>query len=70
VDEVTELERITDEEDRRIVAHKVPISFFGVELDCKAAHIAFGIGRAAAMPCAMTRNLAALSAVLYSCLVL
>ena len=47
VDEVTELERITDEEDRRIVAHQVPIAFFGVELDCKATYIAFGIGRAA-----------------------
>jgi hypothetical protein len=32
---------------RGIVADKVPIAVFGVEFQRKAAHVAFGVGRAA-----------------------
>ena len=45
--EVRELERIAQEEDRRVVAHQVPVAFLGVELHGKAADVALGIGRAA-----------------------
>ena len=45
--EVGELERITQEEDWRVVAHHVPVAFLGVELDREAADIALGIRRAA-----------------------
>ena len=45
--QVRELERIPDEEHRCIVAHQVPVSFLGVELQREAADIALGIGRAA-----------------------
>ena len=47
MDEVGELERIAHEEDRRIVADDVPVAFFGIEAQRKAAHVALGIGRAA-----------------------
>ncbi|MND87604.1 hypothetical protein D3C80_796070 [compost metagenome] len=43
VNEVRELQRITHEENWRVVANQIPIAFFGVELQCKAAHIALGI---------------------------
>mmetsp|Transcript_10322 Transcript_10322/g.32898 ORF Transcript_10322/g.32898 Transcript_10322/m.32898 type:complete len:253 (+) Transcript_10322:594-1352(+) len=46
VDEVGELERVADEEHWGVVADHVPVAFLGVELDCKAARIAGGVGRA------------------------
>src|SRR5258708_27992638 len=46
MNEITEFQRITDKEDRRVVAHHVPITFFGVELYGKAAWVSFRIGRA------------------------
>ena len=45
--EIRELERVAQEEDRRVVADHVPVAFLGVELDREAADIALGIGRAA-----------------------
>jgi hypothetical protein len=45
--EIRELERIAQEEHRRVVANQVPVAFLGVELQCKAANVALGIGRAA-----------------------
>ncbi len=44
VDEIGELQRITHKENRRVVTNQIPVAFFGVELQCKAAHIALGIG--------------------------
>src|SRR5438132_7766435 len=41
---VGEFVRISDEEDRGIVADQVPITLLGVELHRKAAHVALGIG--------------------------
>ena len=46
VDEVGELERVADEEDRRVVAGHVVVAFLGVELDREAARVALGVGRA------------------------
>ena len=43
MDEVGELERVADEEHRRIVADQIPVAFFGVELDGKTTHVALGI---------------------------
>ena len=40
VDQVGELDRILDEEDRDVVADEVPVAFLGVELHGEAAHIA------------------------------
>ena len=48
VDEVGELDRILDEEDRNVVPHHVPHAFIRVKLDGESAHIARGIGRTAA----------------------
>jgi len=45
VDEVAELERIADEEDRRVVADHVPVALLGVELHREAAGIAGRVGR-------------------------
>ncbi len=45
-DEVGELERVADEEDRGVVADEVPVAFLGVELEREAAHVALGVGRA------------------------
>ena len=45
--EVRELERVAQEEDRRVVADEVPVSFLGVELDREAADVALGVGCAA-----------------------
>jgi hypothetical protein len=44
VDEVAELERIPDEEDRRVVANEIPIPFLGIELHRKPARISGAIG--------------------------
>ncbi len=45
--EVGELQRITQEEHRRVVAGHVPVAFLGVELDREAADVALGVGRTA-----------------------
>ena len=45
--EVGELQRIAEEEHRRVVADDVPVAFFGVELQGEAADVALGVGRAA-----------------------
>ena len=45
--EVGEFQRVAQEEHRSVVAHEVPVALFGVELDGKAADVAFGISRAA-----------------------
>src|SRR5690606_25097023 len=47
MNELGELVRIAHEEDRRVVADQIPVAFLGVELDRKAANIAFSVGRAA-----------------------
>ena len=46
VDEVRELHRVLDEEDRDIVPDEVEIALVGVELDREAAHVAREIARA------------------------
>ncbi len=46
VDKVRELQRIAHEEHGSVVANQVPIAFFGIELDGKAAHVALGVRRA------------------------
>ena len=46
VDEVRELQRVTHEEDRRVVADEIPVAFGGVTLDREAAHVAFRVGGA------------------------
>ena len=45
VDEVGELDRVLDEEDRDVVADEVPVAFLGIELDGEAAHVARRIDR-------------------------
>ena len=45
--QVRELERVAHEEHRRVVANQVPVAFFGVELEGKAANVTLGVGRAA-----------------------
>ena len=45
--EVGELEGIAQEEDRRVVAHQVPVALVGVELDREAPDVALGVGGAA-----------------------
>ena len=40
VDKVGELHRVLDEEDRDVVADKVPVAFAGIELDREPAHVA------------------------------
>ena len=47
VDQVRELHRVLDEEDRDVVADQVPVAFVGVELHREAADVARGVGRAA-----------------------
>jgi len=39
VDKVRELDGILDEEDGNIVSNDVPVSFFGVELQCKPTDV-------------------------------
>ena len=41
--EVRELERIADKEHGCVVAHQIPIAFFGIKLYGKASDVAFGI---------------------------
>jgi len=45
--QVRKLERVTQEEDRRVVSDQIPIPLLGVELDCETADVALGVGRAA-----------------------
>src|SRR5690242_705737 len=45
-DEVRELHRVADEEDRRVVADQVVVALLGVELQREAAHVAPGVGAA------------------------
>jgi hypothetical protein len=44
VDGVGKLHRVADEQDRRVVAHPVPVALLGIELDGEAAHVALGVG--------------------------
>ncbi len=41
--QVRELERISQEEDRGVISHQVPVALLGVELDGKAADVSLGI---------------------------
>ena len=41
-----ELDRVADEEDRGVVAHQIPVAFFGVELQGEATRVADRVGRA------------------------
>ena len=41
--QVGELERVADEEHRRVVSNQIPISFFGIELYGKAPDVSLGI---------------------------
>ena len=45
--QVGELERITQEKDRRVVAHHVPVALVRVEFDGKTADVALRVRRAA-----------------------
>src|ERR1700735_3683614 len=44
--EIRKAQRITKEEDRRVVANNVPIAVFSIELERKPSNIAFRIRRA------------------------
>ena len=46
VDEVGKLDRILDEEHRRVVADQVPVAVFGVEAQREAARVTLGVGAA------------------------
>src|SRR5208282_5789082 len=46
VDEIRKLERITDEEDRRVVADQVVVPVLGVELDRNSPGVAHRVSRA------------------------
>ena len=48
VDEVGELDRVLDEEDRDVVADEVPVALLRVELHGEAAHVAGEVERALA----------------------
>ena len=48
MDQVGELDRVLDEEDRDVVADQVPVALLGVELDREAAHVARRVHRAGA----------------------
>ena len=50
MDEVRELNAIADEEHWRVVAHDIEVALFGVELQCKAAHVTPAI-RGALLTC-------------------
>ena len=41
--EIGELNCILDEEDRNIVAHQIPVSLVGIELDGEASYISNGV---------------------------
>jgi hypothetical protein len=46
MNQVGELDRVLDEEDRDVVADQIPVALVGVELHRKAAHIAREVGGA------------------------
>ena len=48
MDDVGKLDRVLDEEDRDVVADKVPIPLLGVELDCESPHVARQVERSLA----------------------
>ena len=45
--QVGEFQRIAQEEDRRVVAHEIPVALIGVEFHGEAADVAFGVSGAA-----------------------
>ncbi len=45
MNEVREFQRVTDKEHGGVVAHDVPVTFFGVKLDRKAAWVTLGVSR-------------------------
>ena len=45
MDEVRKLQRITDEEDRGVVPHKIIVSLLRIELDGETPRVAFSVGR-------------------------
>src|SRR3982074_141732 len=45
MNEIAKLEGITNEKDRCIVAHHVPVAFVGIELEGEASWIAFSVRR-------------------------
>ena len=48
MDDIRELHRILNEEDRNVVSNNVPVALIGIELDSEASHISNSIGRATA----------------------
>src|SRR5690554_5011183 len=44
MDKIWKFDSITDKERRRIVAHQIPISVFGIELHRKSTRVTLGIG--------------------------
>ena len=46
MDQIGKLDRVLNEEDRDVVAHKIPVAFLGVELHRKAANVTRQVGRA------------------------
>jgi hypothetical protein len=44
VDEIREVIRIADKEDRRVVAGEIPVAVLGVEFHRKAAQVALRVG--------------------------
>ena len=47
MNEVRELDRILDKEDRHIVADEIEVSFLGIKLDGEATHVPREVGRTA-----------------------
>src|SRR5664280_41009 len=48
VDQIRKLDSILDKEDRDVIADKIPIAFFSVELDRKSTHVTRSIYRTCA----------------------
>ncbi len=42
--EVGKLQWVAQEEHGRVVAHKIPVAFVGIEFYCESSDISFGIG--------------------------
>ncbi len=45
--QIREFQRITQEEDRGVIADQIPVTFLGVELHCKTANITLSVSGAA-----------------------
>ena len=45
--QIGEFQWVAEEEHGRVVAHQIPVAFFGVKLDGETTDVALGIGRAA-----------------------